>query len=477
MRVFSLIAFGLTAATAAGQTTGGNPNSSTTSAPAAAVKPGASSLSPSSLRTEGLNFGDDLTKIYIGDFAHVEFARESTELSMLVSHYMNTFSRICASDLPRDRVEIMTQECAREAWTVNGYGVEQPGSRHCVDYRTVGTGRYADPAVYSLHNQLDASAARTMIGGVFGAMKQGGDPASGVRRMTDVAMYAANDIPRLVQENGCASPALKRLQANLIRFGEGKDPVVIPGGAAAMAAKSLPAEGPHKDQNHQRLIDDLITEQSQAWMMNRYQPGSVRTGATTRDAQGRPREIVAGYGFVSMGKSYSGQVRVTFVEGSPQCLYFADLPDSCRAPSPRIISAYRRNQYAGEPSPDLASRALPAAPTVARPLEIASPAQTRSTARPEPADAIAPPVPAQGNVPAPSPEGERAMSSREEAQKASAAVLAERQAAAKERRCAFLRSNIDRARESAANAPPQRAQRAEAKIERAELSYAQQCNR
>jgi hypothetical protein len=314
-----------------------------------------------------------------------------------------------------------------------------------------------------------------MMGGVVGAMKQGRDLANGVRKLTDVAVYAKSDIPKLLQANGCAGPALKRLQANLVRFGGGKDPIVMPGGAAAFAQKNPSADGPLKDQNYQRLIDDLITEQSQAWMMNRYQAGSVRTGAQTRDGQGRPLEIIASYSFVSMGKSNTGRVRVMFLNGVPSCMYFADLPDSCRVPSPRIASAYRNNQYAGEPSPDPASRAATAAPAAARPPEAAPPAQTRPTARPDPAADIDSPPPAQARVPAPTPEVARAIPTRDDAQEARTAKLLERQAAAKERRCSLLRSNIDRIRELAANGPPQRAQRADAQIERAELSYAQQC--
>lgn len=468
MRVFILIASVLMAANAAAQNTG------------ASAKQGASSLGPSSLRTDGLNFGDDLTRIYVGDFGRVGFARDGMELSMLVSQYMSTFSRTCAGELPKDKVEIMSQECAREAWTVNGFGVEQPGSRHCVDYRTVGTGRYADPEVYRLHKQLDASSARAMMGGVFGAMKQGGDPARGMRRMTDIAVYAKNDIPQLVQVNGCSSPALKRLQANLIRFGEGKDPIVMPGGAAALAAKLPAAEAPLKSQNYQRLIDDLITEQSQAWMMNQYQPGSVRTGQPTRDAQGRPNEIGASYAFAAMGKPYSGRVRLTFADGVPQCLYFSDLPDSCRVPSPRIISAYRKNHYAGEPGTDLATSAVTAPPVVTRRSEMAAPAPgpapTRAAAPPEtPAD-VAAPAPAEANAAMTSPPArEAAMPNREAAPDARAAALLERQAASRGRRCAYLRSSIERARESAANASPQRTQRAAAQIGKAELSYAQEC--
>ncbi len=92
-------------------------------APAAA--PGAK-LTPASLHTDKLNYADDLERIYVGDFEHVGFKPDSNEFGMIVGGYMTQYSESCARYLPEDKVEIMTQECAQEAWTVNGYGVSSP---------------------------------------------------------------------------------------------------------------------------------------------------------------------------------------------------------------------------------------------------------------------------------------------------------------------------------------------------------------
>lgn len=481
MRTWLAIAALIMATTAASQTPGSR---STPAKTAAAAAPG-----PGSLRTDGLNFGDDLMRVYVGDFAQVGFARDSTEFTLLLSSYMNTFSRQCAADLPPNKVEIMTQECARESWTVNGYGVEQPGSRHCVSYRTVGTGRYADPEVYNLQQRLDAATARAMVGGVLGGMKPGGDPVSGMRRMTDVAVYARNDMPTLLQANGCSSAGVKRLQANLLRFGQGQEAIVMPGAAAALADKGAATEGPRREQNHQRLLDDLISEQSQAWMMNRYQAGSVRPLSVARDSQGRAREVVAGYSYLSMGKMAAGKVRLVFVDGAPQCLYFADLPESCRAPSPRIVSAYRKNQYATEAGTELASRPAPVAPApapaptpaAAQPqaaqADVEPPEPVRPAARADPVESSPAPAQAAASGPAAPPEGASAAPTRQAMPQDRAAALQERQAAIRERQCTALRTSIDRMRESLANGAPQRAQRAEAQVARLEQMHAQQCGR
>ena len=122
-------------------------------------------LTLASLKTDGLNYGDDVARIYVGDFEHVRLKRDGPELGFLVGGYMNAFSEQCDQYLPKNKVEIMRSECAQEAWSVNGYGAEMPGSRHCVSYRSVGTGRFADPEVYALQSKTDAAMAGNMLGG------------------------------------------------------------------------------------------------------------------------------------------------------------------------------------------------------------------------------------------------------------------------------------------------------------------------
>jgi hypothetical protein len=346
MRVFlALLVSGLLALPARGQINGAKTGAAK-SERAAATKTQADALTPGALHTDTLNYGGDLKKLYVGDFEHVRFARDGTELSMLVSSYMTAYSQDCSESLPKNKVEIMKQECAHEAWMVNGYGVEQPGSRHCTAYRTVGTGRYADPQVYDLQKHLDSATAGSMAGDMLNAVKQGGDLSSGVKKMTDVAIYAGSDTSHLLQDNGCSSPRTMRLQANMIRFGWGKEPIRMPGGAAAVAEADASAGRPSKEQNYSRLLDDLIVEESKAWMMNRYQQGSVRTGEIMRDEEGRPGEVRAVYSYMGLGKVFQGNVRLTFRDAMPDCLYFSDSPAACRAPSPRIISAYRKHRYA-----------------------------------------------------------------------------------------------------------------------------------
>ena len=63
------IALVLVAATAAGTAMGASPGAAKPPAPSAATTTDRPELTPASLRTDGLHFGDDLTRIFEGVFA------------------------------------------------------------------------------------------------------------------------------------------------------------------------------------------------------------------------------------------------------------------------------------------------------------------------------------------------------------------------------------------------------------------------
>src|SRR5262249_14729446 len=132
------------------------------------------------------------------------------------------------------------------------------------------------------------------------------------------------------------------------RFARNEPGLRLGGGETlASIGPARPAPGtPFKDSDYTKLLDDLILEQSKAWMMNRYFPGSLSgVAVSARDREGRPQEIVAQYGFESVKGRTNGNVKLTFSDGLPQCLYFSDFPTTCRAPSPRIVTAYENNKY------------------------------------------------------------------------------------------------------------------------------------
>jgi hypothetical protein len=237
------------------------------------------------------------------------------------------------------------QECAREQHTVNRYGA-RTGPSTCVEYRQVGTGLYADPDLYAAQQKVEAEVGRNMVRDTFRGMSGNNPMATGMRAV-DAATSVGRDMDSLLELNSCASPGLKRFQDNMLRFALGQPPLHLPGGEtlASIAPKKSP-DAPFKDSNYSRLVDDLIAENAQGWMLNRYVRGSV-SGVTvsSRDAQGRPSKIVGSYSFDSANGRRQGSVTVQFSDGLPQCVFFFDFPTTCRTPSRRIITAYESGRY------------------------------------------------------------------------------------------------------------------------------------
>jgi hypothetical protein len=61
------------------------------------------------------------------------------------------------------------------------------------------------------------------------------------------------------------------------------------------------------------------------------------------DAEGRPRHVQVSYD--QKGITGSGSVDIAFVDGVPSCLYFADDPSNCKAPSPSVVKRYEDGDY------------------------------------------------------------------------------------------------------------------------------------
>jgi hypothetical protein len=306
----------------------------------------AAKLDPASFSAKGLNYEKEVTALYLGDFAHARLERDSLEFDTLFGSYLSAFARRCSEYLPKNKVEMTRSECAREQYSVDRYG-NRVGGSSCIEYRQVGTGLYADPDLYAAQKQVDAEAGRNMVRDTFKSMA-GKDPMSAALHTLDAAGSVGNDMDSLLGMNACASPGLKRFQDNMMRFALGQPPMRLAGGETlASIAPPKPAPGAaFKDSNYTKLLDDLVSEHSQVWMVNRYVRGSA-SGVTvsSRDGLGRPSKIVGQYLFEGLSGRSKGSVTVQFADGLPQCLYFFDFPTTCRSPSRRIITAYENGGY------------------------------------------------------------------------------------------------------------------------------------
>ncbi|HEX3968018.1 MAG TPA: hypothetical protein VHW70_08640 [Edaphobacter sp.] len=308
-------------------------------APAAAQS---GSLTPSGLNTDNLNYGDDIKRIYVGDFEHVSFKRDSTNFTLMVDTYMTEYSKSCDRYLPKDKVQIMKTVCSNQVATVNQFGTEVD-ARRCTQYDTVGTGRYADPRVYALHKTLDSSINLAVLQAYVQDITQKPGNGPGLRQMTDIGTYVLQDGNQFLVDNACSSAATMRYQENMLHFGRGEAAIRMAGAADLTSMATIA-----KLQNYKGLVDDLITEESKSWAMNHYLGGSAVVTAVNHNGDGSPKEIDAKY---ILGNKTPGKVRITFGEDEMPCLYFSDQPTNCRIPSPKLVAAFRRNKYADPTAP------------------------------------------------------------------------------------------------------------------------------
>jgi hypothetical protein len=386
------------------------------------------SFSASGLANERL-----LTNLYIGDFMEIDLKRSDVLFGALYNEYMKSYGRHCAAYLPKNKVELKETYCEQEAYNVDRYGNKTPASS-CLVYSTRGTGIYADPTLYAAKEQLDSATGPEMIQQVFRSMA-GPNPLGTALSALGATEAMTGDMDRLLGINACPSPALKRFQENMMLFALGKQPIILPGAAPSITSRAQPsAPGTFTDQNYTRLLNDLISEQSRTWALNRYVPGSTSNVAvSSRDAAGRPSKIVGSYLFNGQSR---GSVTVDFSDGVPGCIYFFDSPSTCKTPSRGIVATYSSGGYhdpAGTLTSAPASRPanLPAAGRPIQPAPVSG-AATQTVPPAAPARVVNPPAaPAAAAPVTPAPDNSAA--ARAKAIQEQQALVAQRQAAAKER--------------------------------------------
>jgi hypothetical protein len=154
------------------------------------------------------------------------------------------------------------------------------------------------------------------------------------------------DMATLLRVNACDSPSLKRFEDNLRLFAQSKRPKRLAGDVVVSSVVNPPPGTLFEDQNYTKLIEELVYDQSRAWVMNQYLRGSVsNVSVSSRDALGRPTKIKARYTYSGFNDRSTGTVTLTFDEGWPECLYFFDNPVACRTPDRKIVDGYTRGAY------------------------------------------------------------------------------------------------------------------------------------
>ncbi len=298
----------------------------------------------SSLKTANLANAAVYRALYTGDFAHAGVQRANVLFEDMFDDYLQQFGTSCKEALPADKVQMSEPECKRELErTVYGrYGVVSQ-STECVEWGRRMLDMDADPRAFEAKVALEDVAPRNAFRGFLQVLAtSGSDPVSGMMgQASDLLqqeMSLKQDTPRLITENGCNSKALARLQENMKRFASGDDPVHLAGFVPDTTRMTRA-----QDLNARALADDLIRANAAGWLMNRYTglDGVQVDGAV--DAQGRARHLHATYD--QKGVMSTGSVDIAFVDGVPACLYFADDPGNCKAPSPSVVKRFEDGAY------------------------------------------------------------------------------------------------------------------------------------
>jgi len=294
------------------------------------------------LNTDGLYYAEFYDYIFRGHFEELDVNREDMQFLLIFNQYLRAFGGQCSGYLPVDKVEIMNEECATEEVTKNGWG--DVISRVCVKYVWVGSGLYAKPELYEAFAEIDQIQRSK---GLSTMMQMITDPNS-MGNSVDM-IHKTNglkgDMVKIFKLNACNSPGLKRFEKNLRLFALNKPAIRMEKVSKYTTMKK--SGGPSGTQNFNKLIDDLVYDQSKTWSFNRYTAGSI-SGVTTlsRDSEGRPRGLSANYSFSGFSGNSKGSVRITFENGLPNCIYFYDFPQNCKTPNSSILSAYAEGKYA-----------------------------------------------------------------------------------------------------------------------------------
>lgn len=297
-------------------------------------------LTDTSLRTEGVRSAANLRNIYVGDFAHVEMSRTGTEFYPLFSSFLTTFSKDCSAFLPSNKVHITEPYCAVTRTHVDEVGNHVGVDTCAQDGRKPVPGLYADPAAVQALESVEAESNRNTAAGLMKGIRDGS--LQGVYDLAVDDKVRDQEMSLLFRQNGCGSPALARLQKNMTLFASGGQPIYLDGSSVEPVGGAPPAA----DLNVDELAADLIAADAKSWTFNQFAGHVGAQLLPGRDKNGRPLAIVATYdqrGIVS-----SGSVRITFADGVPACLYFADDAETCKAPSQLVLTKYLKGSYSNE---------------------------------------------------------------------------------------------------------------------------------
>lgn len=302
---------------------------------------------------KGLEHENLVTLLMQGRFAVINTSAASSMFNALYGSYLNAYAQQCAANpktRPKEFVEMTNLQCVQQGITTTYYrnGTFSESAPYCTRWKDVPSGMFADPKMWEVKKKLDAAFLGDTYKHLFAATKGlglglgvGAAVMPNVKQIAEAAMARAKDMKALIEMNGCDSPGLMRFQENLRLYAMNRPFGIRPDGSTEPPIP-IPAPGTKfEDPNYVALLEELIKSEAPSWQINKYVLKSIASPTiTSRDDLGRPLDMRANYRFGGMDSVRTGSMRVTFIEGYPECLYFWDKPDSCRAPDKMVVSQY-----------------------------------------------------------------------------------------------------------------------------------------
>ena len=323
--------------------------------------------SPLPFDTKGFQYQPFMTMIMQGDFSALGLSADDSRFNELFGAYLYAYAEQCAADpktRPADFVEMTNLQCVEKGVTKTYYrnGTFSESAPYCTQWKDVPSGYFADPQLWEVKKTLDQRFLDDTYKYMFAAIKGSDLPYRGPRlgdfkKIAEAAALRAQEMRTLIERNGCDAPGLMRFQENLRLYGQNMPFGIRPNGNLEPAVPIPRPGAKYEDPDITAFLEELIKGEARTWQVNKYILQSV-AGAQVRarDEAGRPRELTARYGYGGLGGARTAEVRVTFVEGYPECLYFSDHPQTCRSPDKMLVARYVHGYF----SPQSLVTAVPA---------------------------------------------------------------------------------------------------------------------
>jgi hypothetical protein len=293
-----------------------------------------------SFNTKSLKNEELLKNFFKGNFIEIPFNKEDILFRVFINHFMYASARHCNSKRKKNSVQIYKDVCKKERVTTNGWGVEI--SRYCVEWTQQGTGLYTTSRLYDAYSHIKRIMNNDSFKNAWKLLAQI-HKDKGFRNLNNMALdvkLLESDITEFIRLNGCNNKAIKRLEDNIIRFAHNKLPLKLDGAVLKINIDySI-------EKNFKKLIDDLVYENSKKWSVNKFITHSVKdVKIVYKDNENRPIKISANYNYEGLFGYQKSNVKITFIDGVPDCLFFRDKPKICRTADRKIVSNFIGGKY------------------------------------------------------------------------------------------------------------------------------------